>query len=31
LIVSADTATNIIKTVENIGIEVIFAQRQFGF
>ena len=31
LIVSTDTAANIVKTVENIGIEVIFAQRQFGF
>ena len=31
LIVSTDTATNIVKTIKNIGSEVILAQRQFGF
>ncbi|GDG91556.1 hypothetical protein BvCmsKKP036_02030 [Escherichia coli] len=31
LVVGADAAADIVKAVENIGVEVIFAERKFGF
>lgn len=31
LIVSTDTTADVVKAIENIGIEVIFTECQFGF